>query len=374
MWLGSVAIALVVGLLAHLVLFFILKRLARLRAGVIEQSIVSRCAKPAALLIPLIFAMIVETPEDALALVLSIRRIIVIGIIIAIAWMLVALTYVFDDFISSRFDITARDNLKARTLRTKYSVFRKFAAIMITILAAGAALMTFPMARQIGAGILASAGIAGIVIGFAAQAMLGNLLAGVQIALSETLKIDDAVIVKGEWGRVEEINATNVVVRIWDLRRLIVPISYFIKEPFENWTWKTSRLLGTAFLHCDYTVPVAELREEFLRFLKTTPKWDGEAAAMQVVDTTERTMTIRCLMSAADSGTAFELRCEVREHMIDFLQRNYPKSLPRTRTDVDVNEPLTIQRPDRPDDGASRSRHGADARRGGKDQAVQSPA
>lgn len=189
--------------------------------------------------------------------------------------------------------------------------------------------------RQVGQSIFASAGIAALLAGLAARSTFSNLLAGLQIAITEPIRLDDVVIVKGEYGRVENITTTYVVVKIWDERRMIVPLSKFIEEPFENWTLHESRLLGTVFLHTDYTVPVEELRQELHRILQDTDLWDQRVWGLQVTDTTEKTVELRALMSAASSSIAWDLRCLVRERLLAFLQAKYPESLPRTRADIE---------------------------------------
>ena len=195
-------------------------------------------------------------------------------------------------------------------------------------------LMTFSAVRQIGVSILASAGILGVVLGFAAQKTLGNLIAGIQIALAQPIRLDDAVVVENEWGWIEEITLTYVVVRIWDLRRLVLPISYFIEKPFQNWTRNSADILGSVFIYADYTVPVEEVRAELGRILKESPHWDKKVNVLQVTDATEHTVKLRALMSAADSPTAWNLRCETREKLLEFLQKKYPQSLPRTRVEL----------------------------------------
>jgi small-conductance mechanosensitive channel len=217
-------------------------------------------------------------------------------------------------------------------------------------------LMTFPAIRRFGASLLASAGVAGLIVGLAARETISSLLAGIQVALTEPIRLDDVVIVEGEWGRIEEIRMTYVVVRIWDERRLVVPLSYFIEKPFQNWTRKTANILGTVFLYVDYAVPVDEVREQLHRILKDSGLWDGKVWNLQVTDATERTMQLRALMSAPDSSTAWDLRCDVREKLIEFLQREYPGSLPVTRAELG---PGGARAPkggdDRPEDD---SRHG----------------
>jgi small-conductance mechanosensitive channel len=196
-------------------------------------------------------------------------------------------------------------------------------------------LMTFPKVRQLGTTILASAGIIGIVVGMAAQRTIGAFIAGLQIAFSQPIRVDDVVIVENEWGRIEEITLTYVVVKIWDLRRLIVPITYFIEKPFQNWTRVTADILGTVFLYMDYTVPVDAIREEFQRLLKESELWDGKVCGVQVTNASERTMEVRALMSAADASIAWNLRCHVREKLIDFIKTKYPHALPRFRAELE---------------------------------------
>jgi len=213
-------------------------------------------------------------------------------------------------------------------------VLRRVLVVVILIVGLSVMLMTFPTVRQFGATLFASAGLAGLVVGMAARPALANLLAGLQIAMTEPIRIDDVVIVDGEWGRIEEITTTYVVVCIWDLRRLIVPLSYFIEHPFQNWTRQTADLLGTVSIYADYTVPVEEVREELHRILDGSEQWDRKVWGLQVTDATERTMTLRALMSAPDSSKAWDLRCLVRERLIAFLQAKHPQSLPRARAEV----------------------------------------
>ena len=195
-------------------------------------------------------------------------------------------------------------------------------------------LMSFSQVRQIGVSLLASAGVLGIVIGFAAQKTLGNLIAGIQIAIAQPIRLDDVVIVEDEWGWIEEITLTFVVIRIWDLRRLVVPIAYFLEKPFQSWTRTSADLLGTVFIYTDYTVPVKEVRSELTRILENSPKWDKKVNGLQVTNVTEKTVELRALMSAADSLTAWDLRCEVREKLLEFLQQRFPECLPRMRIEM----------------------------------------
>ena len=200
-------------------------------------------------------------------------------------------------------------------------------------------LMSFEAVRKIGTGLLTSAGIAGIIVGFAAQKSLANLLAGFQIAFTQPIRIDDVVVVEGEFGNIEEITLTYVVVRIWDQRRLVLPINYFIEKPFQNWTRSSSEVLGTVFIYVDYTLPIEPVRAELERLATESPLWDKRVCKLHVTDAKEKTLELRALVSARDSGTAFDLRCDIREKLVDFIQKNYPDSLPKTRAEsTDVNQ------------------------------------
>ncbi len=233
-----------------------------------------------------------------------------------------------------------RDNLYARRVQTQTRVLTRTLASLIALLGFAAALMTFPAVRQVGASLLASAGLAGLVVGFAAKPVLGNMLAGLQIVLTQPIRLDDVVIVEGEWGRIEEITGAYVVVKIWDEHRLIVPLQRFIEHPFENWTRTGAQLIGSVFWWLDYRMPVEPLRAELERVCKAAPEWDGRFCVLQVTDATDRTMQIRALVTAAGSSEAFDLRCRVRETIIDFVQREYPQYLPRART-----ESISMDRP-----------------------------
>ncbi len=228
------------------------------------------------------------------------------------------------------------DNLSARRIYTQVSVIRKIIITAVVIIATGSVLMLFDPVRQFGTSILASAGIAGIVIGFAAQRTLGNVLAGIQIALTQPLLIDDIVVVEGEFGQIEEITLTYVTVRTWDLRRMILPITYFVEKPFQNWSRVSTDLLGAVVLYLDYQAPIGELRKELKRLVENNPKWDRKVCGLQVTDTKQTTIEVRALVSSTDPGKLSDLRCEVREGLIEFLCGNYPESLPRQRS---VSEP-----------------------------------
>ena len=254
-----------------------------------------------------------------------------LAIIVAVTWMVIVLIKVVKQQLLAKYDISKTDNLMARKMQTQYVILENTIVFVIVVIAIGIALMSFNSIRNVGISVLTSAGIAGIIIGFAAQKALGTVLAGIQIALAQPIRFDDVVIIDGEWGRIEEITLTYVVVKIWDKRRLIVPTTFFIDSNFQNWTRTQSDILGTVFLYMDYSVPLEPLREELTRLLQQSEYWDGKVNAVQMTDTTDKTVEIRALMSAQDSSDAFELRVHVREHLIAFLQNNYPDALPKFR-------------------------------------------
>ncbi|MDL4820225.1 mechanosensitive ion channel family protein [Actinomadura opuntiae] len=317
-----------------------------------------RCAAPA-----FAFAAVVSASaavpyphmsDHAEGIVRHLMRIAVIGVT---TWLVLRITYALTDPPLARLmRIEGERNRRARRARTQMMLLRRIAAMVVVILAVGAALFTFPAVRAVGAGVLASAGVAGLVVGIAARPTLGNLLAGLQIAFSDALRLDDVVVVQGQWGRVEELTLSYVVVRLWDDRRLILPVSYFTEQPFENWTRHSSRVVGSVELHVDWTVPIEELRTELYAMLQDNPLWDRREWVLQAVDVQPNGLvTMRALMSAADSASAWDLRCDVREHLISYIREHHPEALPRFRTDPDVPEddPTGTGSGAGPDDGAA---------------------
>jgi small-conductance mechanosensitive channel len=251
--------------------------------------------------------------------------------IFSITWLMIKIIKLIKQLVIKNYDLSTEDNLKARKIYTQFTILERIFIFIVTIMAIGIALMSFEEIREIGISIFASAGVAGIIIGFSAQKMIGAILAGIQIAIAQPIKIDDVVVVEGEWGRIEQITLTYVVIAIWDKRRLVVPTTYFIEKPFQNWTKTTANILGTVFLYTDYKVPFEAIREELKSILEGTDLWDGENQNLQVTNATATNVEIRALMSARDSSTAWDLRVYVREQLITFLQENYPESLPHTR-------------------------------------------
>jgi small-conductance mechanosensitive channel len=329
----------IIGVILHLTIFRVLNRLKGLTSNALYESLTKHTRRPAKYLVILlainIAIPIVDLPQSLFYIFDSIFR---STFILSMAWLIIALTAVSEDVILSRYDINVRDNLRARKIYTQTKTLRIIITVVIIIVAVALLLMGFDSFRTLGTGILASAGLASLMIGLAAQKIFGNFLAGIQIAFTQPIRVDDVVIVENEWGKIEEITLTYVIVRIWDLRRLVLPISYFIEKPFQNWTRVSADLLGTVLIYTDYTIPVNEVREELNRILKSSDKWDGKVSGLQVTNTTERTMELRALMSAADASIAWDLRCEVRGKLIEFIQKKYPDALPKARAELKKTE------------------------------------
>jgi small-conductance mechanosensitive channel len=333
--LGALLASGLIGLGAHASVFTLIKRLARRTPSSVDDAFVRHCQGPLKIIFPLLalslFVPVLSLPDPLLGFL---RHLISVGVIVSVAWLLIRSTKGLEDVLLDRFPMDERDNLRARKFHTQLQILRKTVVFILVLLAFAAVLMTFEKVRQLGTAILASAGIVGLVIGFATQKTISTVLAGLQIAITQPIRVDDVVIVENEWGRIEEITLTYVVVRIWDLRRLVVPITYFIEKPFQNWTRVSADLLGTVFIHADYTLPVQSLREELHSILSASNLWDGRVWRLQVTGATERSIELRALMSAPDASSAWDLRCDVREKLLTFIQNKYPESLPRLRAEL----------------------------------------
>ncbi|MBL4834036.1 MAG: mechanosensitive ion channel [Pseudomonas sp.] len=302
------------------------------RLPYLSQVVINICP-PFMFLLPLfgLQAVCAAAPADTLFIDAA-EHINGLAIIAVVTWMGICAVQAFHQVIVRQNPTDVRDNLRARRIHTQTQLLVRTLSFFVLLFGISSMLMTFPAVRQIGAGLLASAGLAGLAVGFAAKPVLGNIIAGLQIAITQPIRLDDVVIVENEWGRIEEITGTYVVVRIWDDRRLIVPLQYFIEQPFQNWTRETSSIIGSVFFWVDYTTPLEPLREELGRLLNHAPElWDGRVKVLQVTDTTDKVIQLRALASAKDASTAWDLRCYLREHMIGFIQREYPDSLPRLR-------------------------------------------
>jgi len=296
------------------------------------KSILTHLGPPLNFFVPLLMLnFMLPLMQLSKTFVLPLDRITDILIVIAFASLLIKAVRIFEDYVYHQYDLTLEDNLKGRKIRTQLVFIRKVIIIIIVLVSIAIILLSFNSVRKIGAGLLTGVGISGIIIGFAAQKSLSNFLAGLQIAFTQPIRIDDVLVVEGEWGRVEEITLTYVVLNIWDQRRLILPITYFIEKPFQNWTRSTSQILGTVFLYVDYTFPVDGLRAELERLLKTTKLWDKRVGILQVTDSKPDTIELRALMSARNSSQAFDLRCYIRENLLKYITDNMPDSLPQRR-------------------------------------------
>ena len=336
--LALICAALVVGNGIHYLLFRLLRRgqseLERqqfgLRRHLARPARLILLALAAQLVLPLLSGLV---PGLLPPLSARLEWLVRILLILAGGWLAIGGVYVFQAILLRRFDITAADNLRARRVHTQMQFFRRILIAIVVLLDGGILLWSLHNHDlwKYGTGLLASAGLASLLLAAAAKSTASNLIAGLQIALSEPIRMDDVVIVEGEWGRIEQITSTYVVVRIWDERRLIVPLSYFIETPFQNWTRSTSRIMGTAFLYVDYSVPVEPLRQHLQQIVAQSPLWDGRVCGLQVTNLSERTMELRCLVSSPSSGENFDLRCLVREEMIAYLRDHYPWALPTLR-------------------------------------------
>lgn len=336
--LGSLtAVALVVGaaLVLHAAAYWLSRRAARRTGSIVDDALVRRAREPARLLlvtVALLALFEAAPPRERLADPL--RHALDLALIAGVAWLFIALTRVVGDVVSARYPMNVKDNLTARRVQTQARLLQRVSTVVVLVVALSVGLMTFPGIRHLGASLLASAGLAGLVVGMAARPTLSNLIAGVQIAVTQPIRIDDVVVVEGNWGRIEEIAGSYVVVRTWDLRRLIVPLTYFIEHPFENWTRASAELLGAVFLYVDYAVDVDEVRAQLERTLAASGLWDGAVWSLQVTNANDRTVELRALMSAHDSSTAWDLRCHVREKLIAWLRERHPDSLPRLRAEL----------------------------------------
>jgi small-conductance mechanosensitive channel len=338
----AAGIAVVLALVAHRMGRMVLRRLAR--PSPVMTAVVRQCDHPAAWVLPLAALQIVwqGAPEN-LPQLARIQHWTGVLLIVSITWMAIRAVRGVAQGVIDLYPANVEDNLQARRIQTQARVLAR--TVMVGVLLAGLAmvLMTFPGARQVGTSLLASAGVAGLVIGIAAKPLFSNMIAGLQIALAQPIRIDDVLIIEGEWGRVEEITGTYVVLAIWDQRRLIIPLQWFIEHPFQNWTRSTSQIIGTVFMHVDYAMPLAPLRAEAQRLCEASKHWDKRLCLLQVTEAAERTLQLRVLVTAVDSSKAWDLRCEVREGLVSFAQREYPQYLPQWRTQ---RMPETVPRGD----------------------------
>jgi len=335
-WGGLLLVALLVvlaALLAHAVLRPVVVRVTVF--STVLRAMVRRCDRPAQLVLPLVALMLLwqAVPADMPG-IRTVEHTTGVLAIAAVTWLAAEAIRGIANGVIERHPANIADNLEARRIHTQTRVLARIANGAVVFAGLAFILMTFPRARQLGASLLASAGVAGLIVGIAARSVFSNLLAGLQIAMAQPLRIDDVLIVQGEWGRVEEITSTYVVLALWDERRLVVPLQWFIENPFQNWTRRTAQLLGTVLLWVDYTLPLEPVRREAQRLCEASPRWDRRVCLVQVTDADARAMQLRVLVSSASSGENFDLRCEVREGLVDFIRQHHPQALPRLRAEV----------------------------------------
>ena len=336
-----IAGSIVGGLLLKYLLALALRAYERRHASRLVASVRQHLAQPVAYFFPILLLSLslplvaLETrPMEVL------RRLVEIAFIGSFAWGLMRAVEVAEDLVLAHYKLSEGDNLQVRKLFTQLQFVKKLVVSVIFFVAVALVLMSFATVRRVGTGLLTSAGIASVIIGFAAQRSISNLLAGFQLAFTQPLRIDDVLVVEGEWGRVEEITFTNVVLALWDERRLVLPLNYFIEKPFQNWTRNSAQIMGTVLLQVDYTVPVEAIRTELRRIVEAHPLWDQRVCVLHVTDAKERTLELRALVSAADAGAVWELRCAVREQLVAFVQQHHPECLPKIRALVDGQEQL----------------------------------
>lgn len=337
-WLRAVLVlgaALIAGLIVQAVIFRMLARLAAKPGRVLEASLNQHARRPTRWLLPVV-ALLLALPAAPLPPLwhAGLQHLFSLILIAGGAWCIMLATSVLADIVASRYRMDVADNLEARRIATQVQVMRRVIGVIVVILTLALMLLTFPGAKAIGTSMLASAGLAALVVGMAMRPTLTNVIAGIQIALTQPMRLEDAVIVEKEWGWIEEITATYVAVRLWDWRRMILPLTYFIETPFQNWTRKTATLIGSVYLYLDYTTPLDALRKELERLCHSTDKWNGGVCVLQVSDCKEYTIEVRALADARDAPTAWDLRCLIREGLIEFLQKNYPGALPKTRGEL----------------------------------------
>ncbi|MEV0457056.1 mechanosensitive ion channel family protein [Catellatospora methionotrophica] len=330
-----VAAALLAALLAGWLSAVVVRRVGRRRYRRFLEHLSQACRRPwRALLV--VVALLVALPLTDLAGSARemVHHALVIALIGASAWLAVRVLFVLEDAAFRRLPIDVADNRRYRRARTRIGMLRRLTAVTVTLLAVASILMTFAPLRTLGASLLASAGLAGVVAALAAHATLAHIFAGLQLAFTDELRLDDVVVVEGEWGRIEELRLTYVVVRLWDERRLVLPTTYFTTTPFQHWTRNDSRVLGASVLYLDHRMPVDALRTEAQRVVEASPLWDRRDWVLQVVDTTETAMVVRVLASADDAAKAYDLRCEIREKLIAYVREHHPEGLPQTRVAV----------------------------------------
>ena len=347
-----VAVAVGVALVLHAVLVHLLTRGLNARHPFLLSLVTSTRGPTRLALTILVVRLAVPLLSLQPAQSELIGRVLELAFAILLGWIALAAVDIATTLYLRRYRTDVEDNLLARKHVTQVRILARAMGTLIVVITIGACLMTFDSVRQYGVTLFASAGVAGLIVGLATRPLLGNLIAGVQLAVSQPIRIDDAVVVENEYGVIEEITSTYVVVRLWDLRRLIVPLTYFIEKPFANWTREGSAMIGSVLLHLDYSAPIAILREKAHEMVTQSPLWDGKVVNLQVTDATEHTIEVRVLVSARSAAATFDLRCEVREKLINYIQTHYPDALPQRRVqklEDHITQSAVGEPPARPD-------------------------
>jgi small-conductance mechanosensitive channel len=328
--LGLIGLAVVVALVAHWVLVRIVRR--SLEGNAYWSALAVRTRRPTRLaFIAAALSLAASIAPLTTAQAATVKHVLLILFIILVGWIVLTALDIAAALHLRKFKIDVEDNLLARKHLTQVKILRRASAVVVGLVTVGLALMTIPGVRQWGVSLLAAGGAASLIVGLALQPLLTNLIAGIQIAITQPIRLDDAVIVEKEWGNIEEINATYVVVRLWDWRRMVLPLSYFIQTPFQNWTRESAALIGTAMLYVDPAAPVDRLRAKLEEIARASPLWDGKVVNLAITDLTAEVMEVRCLVSARNAPKTFDLRCEVREKMMAFLRDELPEAFPKRR-------------------------------------------
>ncbi|ONF95480.1 mechanosensitive ion channel family protein [Sphingomonas jeddahensis] len=330
--LAIVAAAVLGALMLHAVVMIIGRRLAARTPDSVDDAALALSARPlrwiAVAVTLTVSRRFLDLPKWGNELWQFAAGMIVPGLV---GWLLITVVRVYARAVELRYDIAVEDNLRARRRRTRTTILSRIVVIAVGMITVALMLLSIPSIRSVGITLMASAGLAGLAVGAAAQPALKNLIAGIQLAFTEPIRLDDVLIIEGEWGKVEEIRLTYVVVALWDERRLVVPVSRFLEMPFQNWTRNTSKLLGSAFFWLDPTADIARLRAKYEEIVRGNPRWDGRAFVLQVTDTKPDAIEVRVLATAKDAPTAFDLRCDIREAMLAFIREDMPEALPRRR-------------------------------------------
>ena len=336
-WVAGIAIMLVFGGIGFLIHGTVLRVLGSLfkPGNKFAERLIERTTGPSRLgLIIILMAVPLQSAGFSDRTTNALSHLFLITIIGLVGWAMMTATDTAAGLYLRRFKMDVEDNLLARKHITQVRVLKRASDFVIILFTVAVAAMTFPTIQEYGVSLLASAGMAGIVAGFAARPVLANLIAGIQIAMTQPIRLEDAVVVEGEWGWIEEITGTYVVIRIWDWRRLIVPLTYFTENSFQNWTRETGAIIGSVFLHVDYRAPVEAIRAKATEIARASHNWDGRVINVQVTDVLPTVMQLRVLCSARTSPVAWDLRCEMREKLIQFLQQEHPDALPRQRAEL----------------------------------------